>query len=168
MFMGYNTDFFGDFTITPALKEEDALYLTKFSETRRMKRDSGILKAMYDEDFGVDGEWFVGGSGMLGQDTDQSVVEYNCPPKTQPGLWCNWMPKENGSKLGWTENEKSYNMYDWLAYLVNNYLAPRGYVLNGFVKAHGEEPGDIWAMEVTDNRMVYLAGEVRYERPLPV
>ena len=142
--MGYTTDFVGQFKIEPALKTEDIEFLQKFNDTRRMKR-VGL-----DPKYGVDGEWYCG-SGDAGQGHEDNIVDYNTPPSTQPGLWCQWRPTDDGAYLEWDEGEKFYEYEVWLDYLIENYLKPRGYVLNGTVQWQGESFDDRGALMVKDN-----------------
>lgn len=51
--MGYDTEFSGSLTITPALTDEQIKYINLFHETRRMKRDNDILKAIYQGKYGL-------------------------------------------------------------------------------------------------------------------
>jgi hypothetical protein len=37
--MGYTTDFSGEFKLDKPLTDEQAIYVNKFADTRRMKRD---------------------------------------------------------------------------------------------------------------------------------
>jgi hypothetical protein len=58
---------------------------------------------------GEDGDYFVGGGGFAGQDKDASVLSYNNPPKGQPGLWCKWIPGDEGKTIEWDNADKFYN-----------------------------------------------------------
>jgi hypothetical protein len=65
--MGYTTEFDGKFEITPALKPEHQEYLTKFADTRRMKRDELVTEQREDPvriaaglPIGPQGAYFVG------------------------------------------------------------------------------------------------------------
>lgn len=131
--MGYTTDFEGSFKITPTLKEDHKLYLSTFSETRRMQRDSAICETFQDPirlavalPIGVEGEFTVFGGGFYGQDEDDSILNYNKSPETQPGLWCKWVPNEDGTHLEWNGAEKFYAYIEWLNYLHSNFLEPWG------------------------------------------
>src|ERR1039458_3667962 len=104
--MGYTTDFDGQFNLDRELSDDDYEFLVKFNETRRMKRNV--------EGYGVDGEWFVDGTGFAGQDHDATIVEYNGPPSTQPGLWCQWRPTEDHKAIEWDDGEKFYNYVEWI------------------------------------------------------
>jgi hypothetical protein len=156
--MGYTTYFDGEFEITPPLHEKHSEYLTKFSETRRVKRDPKICANMKDDlriavglDVGVEGDYFVGGGGFAGQERDESVVEYNYPPNGQPGLWCQWIPNEDGTALGWDQGEKFYQYTEWLKYLIDTFFIPWGYTLNGKVSYQGEESDDQGVIHCKDN-----------------
>ena len=155
--MGYSTYFTGEFNFNNPLDENLRKYLTFFSESRRMKRDVA--------GFGVDGEFFIplnsnGGVDNCGQNRDTNIVDFNRPPSTQPGLWCQWIPSEDGMALVWDEGEKFYNYVEWLAYLIDRIIAPAGYVLNGEVEWEGEESTDAGIIRV-DNNVISVAEYVR-------
>jgi hypothetical protein len=146
--MGYTTDFWGELTITPALTPEQVKYIQAFNKTRRMKRDPDRLARMYDVDplvgptFGIDGEFYVGGEGDFGQDRDDSVVNYNDPPRSQPGLWCQWTVNDEGTQLYWDEGEKFYDYVDWLEYMIEKFFVPWGKKLDGVIDWDGEDSDD--------------------------
>lgn len=155
--MGYTTDFDGTFQLNKKLDAETHTFLNKLNETRRMKR-KGL-----DPKYGIDGEFYVDGGGFMGQGSDDSnIVDHNSPPKTQPGLWNQWRPTDDGMGIEWDGNEKFYNYIEWLQYLIDNVLEPRGYYLNGVVKWIGEDRNDMGAIEVTKNRIKILKGKISY------
>lgn len=158
--MGYTTDFTGQFTLDRPLDDDTFTFLQKLSKTRRMKRALG-------PEYGVEGEFYVDGSGFHGQDHEPSVLNYNEPPATQPGLWCHWTPTDDRLALEWDGGEKFYYYVEWLEYLVKTILAPRGYVLNGEVHWSGEEEGDIGLIRVRDNVVVAQRATVTYDEPTP-
>lgn len=153
--MGYTTDFEGRFKLNRKLKKKDQDFLTKFAETRRMARNVG-------PEFGVEGEFYVDGKGYAGQDSDETILDYNRPPRTQPGLWCQWVPSEDGQFLQWDGSEKFYNYVEWLKYLIDKILAPRGYILNGEVSWSGEDQGDVGKIVVTNNVVTTKRGQIVY------
>jgi hypothetical protein len=153
--MGYTTDFEGGFNITPVLSQKDNEFLTKFSETRRMARRVG-------PEYGIEGEFYVDGTGWAGQDSDKNVINYNRPPSTQPGLWCQWIPTDDGSELVWNGGEKFYNYVEWLDYLIDKILAPRGYTLNGECQWFGEERDDVGVIIVKNNVVTTKVGKLTY------
>jgi hypothetical protein len=156
--MGYTTDFQGRFDVTPPLRQEHADYLRAFNETRRMRRDPAIAEKLPDArrtavglPVGDEGRYFVGGLGLYGQVDDASVLDHNDEPRGQPGLWCGWRPSADGRSVEWDGAEKFYYYVEWLQYLIDHFLRPWGYTLNGAVGWDGEAPGDQGTIFVSDN-----------------
>ena len=156
--MGYTTDFYGSVSFNKPITDELRDYINKFSRTRRMKRDVEKTKEVFPDweencfngNLGINGEYFVGGNGFMGQEDDKSVINHNYPPKTQPGLWCQWIINNDG-ELEWDGGEKFYNYEEWLVYLIDNFFAPSGYVLNGEIEFQGEDTDDFGTICVKDN-----------------
>ncbi|NDC37710.1 MAG: hypothetical protein EBZ48_06620, partial [Proteobacteria bacterium] len=123
--MGYSTEFTGSFKLDRPLDGETLSFLTKLARTRRMKRNI--------EGFGVEGEFYVDGSGDFGQGQEDNIINYNEPPATQPGLWCQWVPSKDGTRIEWDGGEKFYRYREWIQYIIERVLRPRGYSLNGQV-----------------------------------
>ncbi len=167
--MGYTTDFEGSFRLDRRLSQEHATYLRKFSDTRRMARSESMLINMPDPTrdavnlpIGEDGEYFVGGKGDFGQDNDKSVIDHNHPPATQPGLWCQWIPGYDDDTIEWNYTEKFYNYIEWLEYIIERFLKPWGYTLNGEVEWYGEDRDDIGKIIVENNLIIVRHGRVVY------
>lgn len=155
--MGYTTDFDGVFKLNKPLDDETYSFLKKLSETRRMKR---VLPSKY----GVDGEFYVDGKGLMGsEEKDPSIVNYNMPPSTQPSLWCQWTPTEDRLGIHWDGNEKFYDYVPWIIYIIDKILAPRGYSLTGDVVWVGEDRDDMGKIEIKNNRVKVKQGKVMYE-----
>lgn len=152
--MGYTTDFYGRFELNKELDEETFMFLKRFNETRRMKFDPKVI----GQEHGVDGEFFVGHhqdfsgffAGQVERDFD-GLVEYNTPPRTQPGLWCQWVPSEDRKGIEWDGGEKFYHYTEWLQYIITNFLQPKGYILNGQVEWAGEDRRDNGVITVKNN-----------------
>lgn len=152
--MGYTTEFEGRIELDRALDEELYQFLMKLNETRRMKRDPKKLEEMgFTGDYGVEGEFFIDGAGYYGQAEDESILDYNRPPKTQPGLWCQWRPTLDRKGLEWDQGEKFYCADEWMMYLIDRILKPAGYVANGTIYAQGEDSEDTWELHVRDNQV---------------
>ena len=126
--MGYTTEFEGRFILNKPLDEETYTYLINFADSRRMKRD-------VDPKYGIEGEFYTA-------DESTGVIDYNTPPSTQPGLWCQWIPSEDHKGIEWDGNEKFYNYREWLDYIIKNFLEPKGYKLSGTVKYQSERSND--------------------------
>lgn len=163
--MGYTTDFYGQVTVKPPLNDAERSYLERFSQTRRMSRKKG--------------PYFVDGSGDFGQGDDADIVDYNSPPSGQPGLWCQWVPQEDGASIGWDGGEKFYDSAQWMQYIIDHFLKPGAHasrsgdpqfedftfdhVVNGQIEAQGEEPSDMWLLVVTNNVVSTKRGTVSYQ-----
>lgn len=156
--MGYTTDFTGGFSLNVPLKKGIKDYLVSFADTRRMKRRLG-------PEFGIEGEFYIKGKGFKGQDDDESVVDHNKPPITQPSLWCQWVPNEEGTAIVWDGGEKFYEYENWIIYIVKNFLAPNGYILNGTVSWQGEDDEDFGELVMIDNILHISKGFKFYKEP---
>lgn len=75
-----------------------------------------------------------------------------------PGIWCQWVPTEDGAGIEWDEGEKFYEYTDWLEYIVEHFLKPWGYVLNGKVDWEGEARDDVGTIYVKDNKIEAVKG----------
>ncbi len=156
--MGYSTDFMGSLEITPPISPEHAAYINAFANTRRMKRNK-LIAALLDDPIrdatglhvGEEGQYFVGGSGFMGQEDDSSVVDHNAPPTGQPSLWCQWVIEDG--KLQWDGGEKFYNYVEWLDYLIEHFFHFWGYSLTGEIKWQGEDMNDRGLISVEDNNI---------------
>lgn len=153
--MGYTTDFEGSFKLTPALSAKQIAYLNAFANTRRMVRDTAKCEQVSDPlreavglPVGYQGEFcvFSHDKGFMGQDRDATVIEYNDAPHNQPGLWCKWVPTEDGERIEWDGSEKFYDYVEWIKYLNDNFLKRWGITINGEVKWYGEEREDVGAI----------------------
>ena len=158
--MGYTTEFYGAFDVTPTLTPEHRAYLAAFNKTRRMKRNATIAATLPDPireaaklPIGREGGYFVGAAGFMGQDSDTSVTNYNYEPDGQPSLWCQWTPSEDGTQIEWDGGEKFYNYVEWLEYWIQHFLKPWGYTLNGEISWEGEERDDMGRIIVEDNKV---------------
>ncbi len=169
--MGYTTDFFGSVAVVPPLNAEEIAFLKKFAGTRRMKCEQGP----YYVDRGG-----VAGQGEMGHG-DPSVIDYNRPPEGQPGLWCQWVPSDDGESIAWDEGEKFYDSPEWMKYLIDHFLKPgalakpslpflqANHTVNGTIEAEGEDSNDRWALIVKDNDVFTADAEaVKYSNPQPV
>jgi len=168
--MGYTTDFYGEFNLNKPLSNAHKAYLEAFAQTRRMTRDDKIASKMEDPiriaaglPVGIDGGYFVNGVGDFGQDEDASVKNSNNPPAGQPGLWCQWVPSDDGTSIVWDQGEKFYNYVEWIEYLVERFLKPWGYVLNGEVEWQGEERDDRGMIAIENNVVKVKVAKVIYE-----
>jgi hypothetical protein len=178
--MGYTTYFDGEFEVTPPLNAAQINYLRAFSETRRMKRNEAATALRSDPlrdavglTVGVDGGYFVGAGGFRGQEggvfdngvRPDDIIDYNCPPKGQPGLWCQWIPSEDGTRIEWDDGEKFYDYVEWIEYLVEHFLEPWGCKINGFVRWSGEDGDDRGVIYAKDNMVEAVCDDITNRGP---
>lgn len=165
--MGYTTDFSGEFTLDKPLTAKHKAYLLAFNRTRRMKRDAAKLgpdpvREAAKLPAGIDGGYYVGSDADYGQQRTPDILDYNSPPEGQPGLWCKWTPDEDGTAIIWDDGEKFYDYVQWIEYLIENFLAPWGYLVNGAVEWDGEGRGDVGRILVVNNAVIEQHGKVVY------
>jgi hypothetical protein len=153
--MGYTTMFYGQVAVEPPFSADEIVYLHKFAGTRRMQYRQG--------------PYYVDRGGLGGQATGDDVLDYNSPPEGQPGLWCHWVPTEDGSALKWDGGEKFYNAAKWMKYLIGHFIGDsplgktelpflHGHICNGYIAAHGEDPDDRWKLVVENNQVFVRPG----------
>ena len=156
--IGYTTDFWGKVEISPPLNPYEVAYLRDLAQTRRMDRENG--------------PFFVRGTGAMGQDHSPDVRNCNSPDPSQPGLWCQWLPSEDGTSIEWDGSEKFCNAPEWMAYIIGTFLDRRpddetvaamvkadlrlveftfDHVVTGIIDAQGEDSEDRWRLVVEDN-----------------
>jgi hypothetical protein len=161
--MGYTTYFTGMIKVEPPLSAKEVAYLNRFSESRRMHREKGPYHI---------------GAGDFGQAREPDIISYNSPPPGQPGLWCHWVPTDEGDGIVWDEGEKFYSADEWMEYIIEHFLDQepfakevdpdefsflQGHVLNGEIEAQGEEASDVWKLVVKDNVVTVKKGHIVYE-----
>lgn len=166
--MGYTTKFIGQFNVHPRMSKEHAEYLAAFSARRRMGRDPAIASELPDPKraavglpIGNEGGYFVGGSGYAGQERDRSVIDFNREPSGQPGLRCQWTPAKDRRGLKWNGVERFYDYTEWLNYLIEHFLEPWGYKVDGEVRYAGEDRTDRGVVRIVKGRAKKVAYGVR-------
>jgi len=168
--MGYTTEFEGiGFWTEPPLRPEHKEFINRFAETRHVTLDvSMVAPGPTRAAVGLDAGHM--GANVLDDDTVDGcrtgdfdhlaprsgrrthIIDNNRPPPGVPGLWCQWVVVDSGH-IHWDGNEKFYNYEEWLTYLVETYLKPWGYVLNGTVAYQGEDADDFGRIIVADNEV---------------
>jgi len=138
--MGYSRWYNGSFELDKPLTDEDRETLIKLASTRRMKREG------LDEKYGIEGEFYL-------EDDHKNVVDANHPPKTQPGLWCQWVPTEDGMGIEADGCEKFYEATAWIRYINDKILIPRGYKLSGAVDWVGDDTSDTGTIYIIDGEV---------------
>jgi hypothetical protein len=99
---------------------------------------------------------------------DLQEVRHEGPTKIpNVGIWCDWAPNKDGTEIEWTGAEKFYDYVEWLEYIVNTFLAPKGYILNGEVEYQGEDRSDMGMIVVKDNVITRKIAEIKYVDSYP-
>ncbi len=150
--MGYSTDLFGEFEVSPALTAAHRDYLAAFSASRRRVREDSPELADDPKRIAV-GLPLGDGCGYYVGAAAEYAGDCNTPPPGQPGLWCQWIPNDDGTAIVWDEGEKFYMYVDWLHYIVTHFLMPWGYTLNGECSWQGDESNDRGVIYVKDNQI---------------
>ena len=171
--MGYTIEYTGRFELNKPLTEEHANFLQDFAETRHYNRVWS-----HEEE---DGRWFVDPEGNMEpnfNDKEYQAVLYARPydhekrkafelekygcidlNEVNPGMpsfYCQWIPTEDREGIEWDGGEKFYNAEKWLRYIIENYLKPWGYVVNGTVEFKYGEPeynSNTGALHVSNNKV---------------
>ncbi len=160
--MGYTTEFNGyfDLEFNDKSKQKKVINLVNgLASTRRMKRDLFKIKDKLDKpyiEYGIDGEFYHEDNLDYGQNKDDSILEYNNPPSTQPGLWLQWIIVDNQDEtysLEWDGNEKFYYYTEWLKYLIEKIFNPNNVQLSGSVDFRGEEWDDNGTISINNNKV---------------
>lgn len=99
----------------------------------------------------------------LSENDQREKGPWQIPGKAEAGHnYCQWTPSKDGTLLAWDGNEKFYHSSEWMQYIVESYLAPKGYVCNGEIEAQGEDMSDRWLLRVKDSRVSVLEGRLSY------
>lgn len=181
--MGYTTDFDGQITVEPPLNAEEIDFLNRFTTCRRVHRKSGPYFASDDpkvlKNYGQSDSDDFRSSDAFQDD----IIDYNEPHPGEPGLWCQWIPLEDGTAIEWDEGEKFYHAEDWMKYLIDHFIGSdpiakkidperfkflQGHVCNGEIEAQGEDSDDRWVLIVENNVVMTAIGEWNYAAPVPL
>lgn len=136
--------FSGNLAITPALQRAHYRYLREFAGNRHVMRHEILVGLLPDPvrtavglPVGLDGGYFVGARGHA---WDESIKNPHIPPTGQPSPHCPWEPVFRPPTLqqqptSWATGQTAEVQLDWLRYLVEHFLRPWGYTLQGELAA---------------------------------
>jgi hypothetical protein len=69
-----------------------------------------------------------------------------------PGYYCGWVPTKDGTAIECDDGDLSFYDFDeWLEYLIEHFLKPWGYTLDGTTRWQGDEVGDTGTLSVRNN-----------------
>jgi len=149
--MGYTTIFQGQFELDPTLTPAHKNYLKAFSVTRHVRWNAEWLDQMEDDPIrqavglplGEEGLYFTGSIAFgLNPFWDHPALTSDgysySPAGAPPDFWCKWEPNAEGTAIQWNGMEKFHHSLQWLQFLLDHFLIPWGYTLNGQVHWQGE------------------------------
>lgn len=164
--MGYNTDFSGRVEVVPPLNAGEVAFLKAYARERHVDR--------------VQGPYYVGAGRSPSDRSD--IRGYNNPPKGVPGLYCQWVPTEDGRFIEWDEQEKFYDAAKWMEYIIDHFIGGGtggkmfppyahgkvpavmgGHKVNGIIEAAGQAHDDRWRIVVKDNVVTVQQGHITYD-----
>ncbi len=113
-------------------------------------------------------------AGQVEALTEFAEADHRKGVNGEPGNYCQWIPTSDGSGLVWDQNEKFYDYIEWLEFLIERFVKPWGYVLNGAVDWQGEVSEDQGVLHVKDNRVLAVKNVIvkpdpawKIEKPEP-
>lgn len=68
-----------------------------------------------------------------------------------PESYCQWSIAYDKKTIEWDGAKEFHEYVEWIEYLVNNFIKPWGYILNGHVKWYGEDKYDKGSITISDN-----------------
>jgi hypothetical protein len=161
--MGYLTWFEGTFKLDKPLKPEHLVYLQAFTEADHWKmRVEGLeklpdpLREAVGLPVGEEGCYFIG--VYPNPEISKFVLDSQNPPRGLPDRFCHWRPTADGQAIEWDCMGKFYDYEGWLLTLIDDFLYPWGYSLNGEVKWQGEMDDDYGVLIVQDTTVTIQRG----------
>ncbi|WP_201360982.1 hypothetical protein [Dictyobacter formicarum] len=170
--MGYVTWFTENLIFDRPLAPHHLAYLQAYSRVPHVHWDVDIVKNDPDPlreavglPIGENGCYFTGRglkdlyvappwvylAGANEATIDPAYIDWICPGV--PYHHCAWRPGDDGTELR-IASDKPYCWYTWLQYLLDHFLVPWGYILNGKMTWQGEDEKDRGALLVEKNRAV--------------
>ncbi len=168
--MGYTTTFEGKVKISPPLNKEEIKFLKFFCGVAHIKRKHSeayyflqkrnflteMISKIYIQFWSFWGYELESGA-------QKEIIDDGSPPDGQPSKWCQFMPTDDGHYIVWDGLEKFYYSLEWMQYLIDHFIGDdpkakselpflQSHVLNGEMKAFGEDEEDRWILKVKNNK----------------
>lgn len=169
--MGYNTWFYGAFSLDKPLKAEHKAYLEAFARMPHVRWKADLLEYFPDPvreavglPVGIEGCYFTASQEVFDPDTWEIkhplltlgyIFGWEPNPAGIPNARCQWVPSEDGTKIE-DVAEKFRDYIPWLQFLLDHFLVPWGYALNGRVNWQGEHYRDRGTIVVDHNVITIL------------
>lgn len=154
--MGYDTAFKGCLFFNKPLSKNLADAINRYCSIRHcVYRDKG-------EQYGPDGKWWDGDE--LDVDWRKAIFEYDETERKKqedynqladglPSFYCQWKVSDDRREIVWDGGEKFYGYIQWLEIIIDHFLRPNLYVLNGEMEWQGEDASDTGIFCVCENKV---------------
>jgi hypothetical protein len=86
--------------------------------------------------------------------------------KKFPGIWLQWklIEEENNFFLVWDNNEKFYNSFEWLVWIIDSFFTPNKIIANGTIYLFDHYAYSTGVINVSDNVAKFISlEELAYE-----
>jgi hypothetical protein len=77
-----------------------------------------------------------------------------------PTNYCQWIPMDDRGGLEWDKGEKFYYGTEWLVYLIETFIKPWGYIVNGESPWYIEDYQEAGILKVVDNVVSEESSEI--------
>lgn len=153
--MGYSTEFRGQIEVSPPLSKKEREYLLAFNRTRHCRKDGSP--------YAVDPP-SKKKAQLIGIPYESpEEMDHNRAASGQPGLWCHWIPNQDGTAIVWDGGEKFYDSLEWMQYLIDHFIGPnpiarkelkfiQPHTLKGIILAQGDNMLDRWELVVENGK----------------
>ena len=118
------------------------IYLNPFHFDRQIDQEHANILIAFSQTEHEDESGRPGGRGM------------------PPTYYCQWVPTDDRMGLEWDKNEKFYFGLDWLEYLIENFIQPWGYTLNGESPWYVDDFQEAGFLRITDNVVTEERGDI--------
>ncbi|BCL83060.1 hypothetical protein ccbrp13_55250 [Ktedonobacteria bacterium brp13] len=158
--MAFGVTWNGRLALDRPLDSEHNAYLQAFHLVHRTRVDAAqlalrpdILRTAVGLPVGPEGAYYVGSEPGFDDPANALSLDEHEPPVGQPSVLCPWMPTEDGQVLILDETHDCVRIVEWLHYILEHFLVPWGYVLNGnmLLEAKIEDDLDRVTITVEDN-----------------
>jgi hypothetical protein len=174
--MGYCTDFRGHFKLERPLAPHHLAYLQAFNEAPHVRWNVDLVKEYPDPlreavglPLGENGCYFTSHNFIKSDDDYPPWVVYRGRVKNDPAYLggvcpgmpngsCDWRPNDDGTELI-AYADKVHGYIQWLHFLIDHFLAPWGYVLNGEMTWQGEWEHDTGTIVIEKNVITVLKAD---------
>lgn len=138
--MGYETCMNGSLKVTPPMTADDFGAFQKLAAYYTPKDADSAVQSLRDQMSGTNAEIDL---LLGGDDTDASV------------------PHE----LNIAGRDYNWHFQEGLDFVIENFFAPRGYVVNGELDWDGDDPGDSGTVYVKDNKVEWVKDDISNRGP---